>query len=353
MSIGTGWPWRKQYVPIPWQDFQTCRRRKGMLTPQYTAQITDLLVRARRCSDSNMNATQEDVGNKSKIPRDADSHLSAAGGRWRSANVLGKRQRCSGPLDEDLRSRDNYNPLEEGNATRKEAYNIQSLEPENMMQYLKEMGKYIQSLQAEVKILQSRVGELESNFAESNTESVIRRNNCCPISQCGKSFSRYEHLRRHIKDEGSQAHKDFAFTLDRKFCEICQKQFSRSEDYTRHEKRFHFKTFELRHTWTNSAPRESSADFSLSQEKILILFIVPPADEEASTSDGTQSVPAELSCAEGWSLTLLHEQSGSLVCLIAKYRIFVKRDTTTLARSFSSVSECVVMHTFQNAANAR
>jgi Zinc finger, C2H2 type len=301
-----------------------------------------------------MNATQKGVGNTRENPRDVDSHPSADGGRRRSTNVLGKRQRCSGPLDEDLRSQDDDNPLEEGNVTRKETCIPQSLEPENMMQYLKAMGKHIQSLQAEVRALQSRVGELESDSAESNTERVIRRNHLCPISQCGKSFSRYEHLRRHIKDEGSQAHKDFAFTLDRTFCESCQKQFKRPEDCTRHEKRFHLEIFELRHAWTNSAPSESSIDFTLSQEKILMSSIVPPTDEEASAADGTQRVHVESSCdADGSSLALLHEQSGNLVCLTAKYRVFIKRDTTTLTRSFGSVSECVVMPTFQNAASAR
>jgi len=182
----------------------------------------------------------------------SSKRVAADGGRC-STNTLLKRRRGSALPDEDVRHRDDDKLLQR-QGRRKRIRITQSPPRENIMECFEIMGRQIQTLQLEVRLLQSRVAELESDSGDS--DRVTNRSHLCPVFECGKSFSRHQHLRRHIKDESSHAHREFASTLDRTFCDLCQKPFNRPEDYTRHEKRVHPEVFERRHAWTNLGPRE-------------------------------------------------------------------------------------------------
>ena len=177
----------------------------------------------------------------------------AADGEKCSTNTLQKRRRGSALPDEDVRHQDDDKLLQR-QPRRKRTRITQSPARENMMECFEIFRRQIQTLQLEVQLLRSRVAELESDSGDS--DRVTNRSHLCPVFECGKSFSRHQHLRRHIKDESSHAHKEFASTLDRTFCDLCQKSFNRPEDYTRHEKRVHPDVFERRHAWTNLGPGE-------------------------------------------------------------------------------------------------
>ena len=182
----------------------------------------------------------------------SSKRVAGNGGRC-STNTLPKRRRISALPDEDVRHQDDDKLLQR-QRRRKRTRTTQSPARENVMEHFEIIGRQIQTLQLEVRLLRSRVAELESDSGDS--DRVTNRSHLCPVFECGKSFSRLQHLRRHIKDEGSHAHKEFASTLDRTFCDLCQKPFNRPEDYTRHEKRVHPDVFERRHAWTNLGPSE-------------------------------------------------------------------------------------------------
>lgn len=174
------------------------------------------------------------------------SKNAAADGQWCPTNILLKRRRRLARRDDDK--------LLQHQGRRKRTWVTQSPTRENMTECFEFMGKQIQTLQREIRLLQSRVAELE--FDSGDSDRKMNRSHLCPVLECGKSFSRHLHLRRHIKDESSHAHREFASTLDRTFCDLCQKPFNRPEDYTRHEKRAHLGVFQRRHAWTNLGSSE-------------------------------------------------------------------------------------------------
>jgi Zinc finger, C2H2 type len=244
-----------------------------------------------------MNVQRRVSGSSGTAERGADDE------QWCPTRVLAKRQRHSSPLDEDTRHRDDDGPLEEERAMiccqrpPKRVGIAQSPQRENMIEILQIIRSQNQTLQDEIRMLRSRVAELESDSAYSASDIVASRSHLCPVAQCGKSISRHEHLRRHIKNGGSQAHADFTSTLDRIFCDLCQKPFKRPEDYTRHEKRSHPDAFERRHAGTNSAP---GASLSLCSHR-------SAADEKAAPADLSHSVHIESVCGvDGSSLSLYH-----------------------------------------------
>lgn len=184
----------------------------------------------------------------------ASSSKRVAGDEGRcSTNTLLKRRRGSALPDGDVRHQDD-DKLLQWQRRRKRTRLAQSPAREDMMECIEIMGRQIHTLQLEVRWLQSRVAELESDSGD--LDRVTNRSHLCPVFKCGKSFSKHQHLRRHIKDESSNAHRELASTFSRTFCDLCQKSFNRPEDYTRHEKRYHLEVFERRHAWTKSGPCE-------------------------------------------------------------------------------------------------
>lgn len=209
------------------------------------------------------------------------------GGRC-STNTLLKRRRSSALPNEDVRHRDDDDePLLQRQRQRKRSRITHSPPRENRMEYFEIIGRQIQTLQLEVRLLQSRVAELESDSGGS--DRATNRSHLCPVPECGRSFSRHQHLRRHIKDESSHAHKEFASTLDRTFCEFCQKPFNRPEDYTRHEKRSHPEVFERRRAWTNLGLGKKLPGFNV------------PSDEEINNINNTSNRRESLAhrCSSG------------------------------------------------------
>ena len=219
-----------------------------------------------------------------------------------STNTSRKRRRGSALPAEDVRHQDDDKLLQR-QRRRKRTRGTNSPGQENMMECAEDMGRQIQRLQLEVRLLQSRVAELESDSGV--LDRVTNRSHLCPVFKCGKSFSTHQHLRRHIKDESSHAHKEFASTLDRTFCDLCQKPFNRSEDYTRHEKCVHPEVFERRHAWTNWGPGEQLSRLNVVSDEEINFTVSLATDEKASATDITRNTQMETSYnAEGSSLLI-------------------------------------------------
>jgi len=100
------------------------------------------------------------------------------------------------------------------------------------------MLQTIEALAARVSILEG----MQSSIHPTNSKAYS-----CPVGDCDKSFTRSDHLHRHITKSTDPEHKKkHSVLLERKYCFPCKKPFSRPSDLVRHEKNSHkdFNRFE-------------------------------------------------------------------------------------------------------------
>jgi len=93
------------------------------------------------------------------------------------------------------------------------------------------MSQTIEALAARVSILEG----MQSSIHPTNSKAYS-----CPVGDCDKSFTRSDHLHRHITKSTDPEHKKkHSVLLERKYCFPCKKPFSRPSDLVRHEKNSH------------------------------------------------------------------------------------------------------------------